>query len=67
MPGYVYRGTEFDATPKRGPNATRVQFDPALCGTTRGVSQHKHLKIKSCTKCSDYRNAQRRVAKKAEK
>jgi hypothetical protein len=61
MAGYVYGGNEFDAVPKRGPKAGKLPFNPSLCGTTPGVSQHKRLKESNCTKCADWYNAQRRA------
>lgn len=67
MAGYVYGGSEFDAAPKLGRQAVKVPFNPALCGTTQGVSQHRRFKEKNCTPCGDHYNTQRRARRHAGK
>lgn len=67
MAGYVYNGTEFDAVSRRGRRPSTEPLDPALCGTTPGVSQHRRLKEPCCLKCREWYNAQRRAVRKVAK
>ncbi len=66
-PGYIYRGTEFDAKPQSRPQPVEKPFNPALCGTPSGAWQHRRLKQSQCTTCRDNYNANRRAAMQEKK
>lgn len=65
--GYVYRGSDFGIKPKRGPKYEPKPFDPAHCGTTHGVTQHRRFNEPYCIKCGDVYNADRRAKRRAKK
>jgi hypothetical protein len=65
MPGYVYRGNDFDATPKMGPAPTPE--DPELCGTPQGIWRHRYNKEAPCPQCRERSNADRRANWEANK
>lgn len=50
MPGYKYRGTNFDV-PKEGKPKLTAAFDPSACGTTRGYKQHRRHYQEACAAC----------------
>jgi hypothetical protein len=57
--GYIYGGTDFDATrpahwakPGPKPRTELPPFDPTLCGTMPGYRQHRLHGQKQCTKCN---------------
>lgn len=58
MPGYVYKGTQHEPTPKPGKKPGK--FNPQLCGGNEGVWRHRYLKELNCDKCREFTNEQRR-------
>lgn len=66
MPFYEYRGDEPGLKARMGRKPR--PFDPALCGTGKGIWQHRRAGEPNCQKCKDAYNAKRRQAraKKAE-
>jgi hypothetical protein len=50
MPGYKYRGTNFDV-PKDPLRRSRGKFDPTACGTPRGYKQHRRHYEDACQPC----------------
>ena len=67
MPGYKYRGTQFDVIdePLRKPGAV---LNPARCGTYSNYRQHLRVGNKTCEPCRKAKNAYERgrEAKKRE-
>ena len=65
MPFYEYRGNEPGLKARIGP--VPRPFDPALCGTGKGIWQHHRDKQPNCAKCAAHYNAGRRAQYRARK
>ena len=61
--GYTYKGNDADAKPALG--RPPRPFDPAACGTERGVQQHRRAGESGCALCREFYNAKRRARRAA--
>jgi hypothetical protein len=57
MAGYVYRGTEFDAKPKKGPVPPAPEEETH--GTPQGIWRHRYKGEPNCEECRTHYNRER--------
>lgn len=58
MAGYVYGG-DMPIKPRKVPKPHKPGFDPELCGSIKGHSQHRRHDEDPCRKCMDAYNRRR--------